>query len=168
MRSRFPTLPSSAAAAALLLAAACSRDGKAPGAPPADPPDAASSAAPSAAGLSVRGVGGYYDLGDYFVMGEVVNETDAAVHGVELEVVYAGAGGARLAADDAAVVLARVEPGGRAPFIDTHYGAPQGIAEARVAVHGFSRESGPYPSAHHRLRIGAPGDHGRGGGGPRA
>ena len=139
------TVPIAAAGAALLLAGACSRDGNASGAPPSDAPRPAA----SADGLSVRGVGGYYDLGDYFVMGEVVNQTGAPVHDVELDVVYTGAGGERLAADGAAVVLTRVEPGDRAPFVHTHYGAPQGITGPRVAVRGFSAAR----SAYHPLTI---------------
>lgn len=41
------------------------------------------------------------------------------IYDVELEVVYRGADGAELARDDAAAVIARIEPGGTAPFADT-------------------------------------------------
>lgn len=109
--------------------------------------EAASTGSPSShasaieSAVGVRGVAGYYDLGDYFVTGEVVNGLDVPIYDVELEVVYRGAGGAELARDDAAAVLTRVEPGGAAPFADTHYAAPQGIEGRTVTVKRFSRES---------------------------
>lgn len=89
----------------------------------------------------VRGVAGHYDLGDYFLTGEVVNGLDVPIYDVELDVGYRGAGGAVLASDEAAAVLTRVEPGGTAPFADTHYAAPQGIERAVVTVRRFSRDA---------------------------
>lgn len=127
----------------MMAAGACGRaDGReSPGV------DAAASArkAPAPAAdqdrVSARGVAGEYDLGDYFLTGEVVNGLDVPIYDVELDVSYRGAGGAVLASDEAAAVLTRVEPGGTAPFADTHYGAPQGIERAVVTVRRFSREA---------------------------
>lgn len=128
------------------LAAAC---GNADGRTPPDARDGtASSSAQSAAAdqerVTVRGVTGNYDLGDYFITGEVVNGLDVPIYNVELEVVYRGAGGAELAREDAAAVLVRVEPGGTAPFADTRYAAPEGITAREVTVTKFSRQGLDY------------------------
>lgn len=128
----------------LVAAAACSSaDGNGP--PGESASAAAGGATPSArAGaedVTVRGVAGSYDLGDYFIRGEVVNGLDEPIYEVELEVTYRGPGGEVLATDEAAAVLAVVEPGATAPFADTHYSAPEDIQGHTVTVKRFSRES---------------------------
>lgn len=122
----------------LAMAAACS-DADGGQRPDAEAP--ASRSAGDAARVTVRGVTGNYDLGDYFITGEVVNGLDVPIYDVELEVVYRGAGGAELAREDAAAVLTRIEPGGTAPFADTRYAAPEGIEAREVTVTGFSRQA---------------------------
>lgn len=98
----------------------------APAVPPPPPPPGQE--------VSVRGVSGYYDLGDYLLMGEVVNESGDPIYNVELAITYYDAGGKVLATDTAAPSLTRIEPRGAAPFRDMHYGAPAGIARAEVTV----------------------------------
>lgn len=129
----------------LLAAAACSdADGRQPGADAAAAPGAGAAGAVDAGAVTVRGVTGSYDLGDYFITGEVVNGLDVPIYDVELEVVYRGAGGAELAREDAAAVLTRIEPGGTAPFADTRYAAPEGIQAREVTVTKFSRHGLDY------------------------
>lgn len=125
----------------LATAAACSDAAGRPPAPAGSGPAAAPPSAAGQEGVSVRGLAGHYDLGDYFITGEVVNGLDVPIYDVELEVVYRGADGQELAREDAAVVLTRIEPGGTAPFIDTRYAAPEGIAAREVKVTGFSRQA---------------------------
>lgn len=97
--------------------------------------------ADGSSGITVRGVAGQYDLGDYSIDGEVVNGLDVPIYDVELEVAYLGAGGAVLARDEAASVLSRVGPGAAAPFTKMHYGAPEGIQDHAVTVKRFSRQA---------------------------
>jgi len=126
---------------ATVVAACGDADGRTP--PEGGGASAAGPAAPPGgndADVRVGGVVGHYDLGDYFITGEVVNGLDVPIYGVELDVVYHGAGGAELARDEAAAVLTRIEPGGTAPLADTHYGAPEGIQSQTVTVRSFSRE----------------------------
>lgn len=135
----------STAALVLLLATAgacADADGREmPNARAEAAPDARENATPDNEGVTVRGVAGHYDLGDYFIEGEVVNELDVPIYDVELAVTFRDAAGAELASDQAAVVLSRIPPGGTAPFVKTHYGAPEGIKGHTVTVRGFSRES---------------------------
>lgn len=124
----------------LMLLAAAPACGDAEGGQPGGAPAAAAAgSAADQARVTVRGVTGSYDLGDYFITGEVVNGLDVPIYNVELEVVYRGAGGAELAREDAAVVLVRIDPGATGPFIDTRYSAPEGIAAREVTVTKFSR-----------------------------
>ncbi|HEX2187652.1 MAG TPA: FxLYD domain-containing protein [Longimicrobiaceae bacterium] len=123
------------------LAPGCARVGDASG---GEPEGAAAPAAGAAeVEVEVRGVTGWYDLGDYRISGEVVNRLDVPVYDVELDVAFRDAAGAVVATDHAAAVLGRVEPGGTAPFVDMHYGAPAGIAGHTVTVAGWSREGRP-------------------------
>ncbi len=134
-----------ARALTLILLAAAGACGDADGRTPPNAEDAAQALKQDAnEGVSVRGVTGNYDLGDYFITGEVVNGLDVPIYDVELEVVYRGAGGAELARDEAAAVLTRVEPGGTAPFANTHYGAPEGITAREVRVTKFARQGLDY------------------------
>jgi hypothetical protein len=140
-RREFPQL---AALLACLLLTACP-DGdaveRAPGPAPAAEADAGAAMTPASARPVARGVTGYYDLGDYFVLGEVVNDSDQPIYAVELEIEYRDGQGRVLATDEGAVPLSRVEPGATAPFVDTRYGAPEGIAQATVRVSRWSPES---------------------------
>jgi hypothetical protein len=107
--------------------------GAAAAAPPPAPPPGEE--------VSARGVSGYYDLGDYILFGEVVNNSDQPVYNVELAVTYYDAGGKVLATDTAAASLSRVEPQGASPFRDPHFGAPAGIARVDVTVESYTEES---------------------------
>lgn len=123
----------------LALASGCSgADGA-----DADPPggSTAQAAASTARGVTARGVAGQYDLGDYFLYGEVVNDLDVPIYDVELGITYLDAAGTTLAADEGGVVLTRVEPRSTAPFVDTHYGAPEGIRRAAVTATKWATES---------------------------
>lgn len=135
-----------ARALGLILLAAAGACGNADGRTPPGANGAAAQALKQDAndGVSVRGVTGNYDLGDYFITGEVVNGLDVPIYDVELEVVYRGAGGVELAREDAAAVLTRVEPGGTAPFADTRYAAPEGITSREVRVTRFARQGLDY------------------------
>lgn len=97
---------------------------------------------PESARPVARGVTGYYDLGDYFVLGEVANDSDTPIYGVELEIDYLDAEGKVLGTDPGGLPVSRVEPRGAAPFVDTRYGAPAGIERAVVRVSRWSAESG--------------------------
>lgn len=130
----------------LLLAASCgdAEGGQPGGAESAAAAGAEAGSAADRSRVTVRGVTGSYDLGDYFITGEVVNGLDVPIYNVELEVVYRGAGGQELAREDAAVVLTRLEPGGTGPFVDTRYAAPEGIAVREVRVTRFARQGLDY------------------------
>ena len=90
----------------------------------------------------MRGLFGYYDLGSYDIMGEVVNESGAEVYDVVIELELLDASGKLLATERAAPWRSRVEAGGTVPFHDTHYSAPQGIAAVRGRVTSSSASSG--------------------------
>ncbi|MEW5930456.1 MAG: FxLYD domain-containing protein [Gemmatimonadota bacterium] len=109
----------------------------------ADRPGAstAQAAASAAGGVTARGASGQYDLGDYFLYGEVVNGLDVPIYDVELGITYLDSAGTTLATDEGGVVLARVEPRSTAPFVDTHYGAPEGIRRAAVTATKWATES---------------------------
>lgn len=93
------------------------------------------------ANVVARNFSGYYDLGDYFLMGEVANNTAAPVYSVELAVTYYDAAGNILAAGDAAPSLERIEPGATVPVRDVHFGAPEGIARYTILVKGWKNSS---------------------------
>lgn len=96
---------------------------------------------PGSARPVARGVTGYYDLGDYFVLGEVANESDTPIYAVELEIEYHDAQGKVLGTDVGGLPVSRVEPRSVAPFVDTRYGAPAGIERAVVRVSQWSSKS---------------------------
>jgi hypothetical protein len=88
-----------------------------------------------------QGFSGAYDLGDYLLMGEVVNNSAKPIYDVDLAVTFYDAAGKVLATGQTAPNLSRIEPQGRAPFRYMHFGAPEGIAAVAVRAASWSDSS---------------------------
>lgn len=89
-------------------------------------------------GVQVHVGRGYYDSGDYFVHGEVVNTLDQPIFGPEIEITFQDAQGNTIANGEGATALERIDPGQRAPIMDTHYTAPEGITQVTLKVRRWS------------------------------
>lgn len=88
---------------------------------------------------------GHYDSGDYFVHGEVVNTLDHPIFGPEIEITFQDAQGNTIANGEGATALERIDPGQRAPIMDTHYTAPEGIAQVTLKVRRWNTKGSHKP-----------------------
>jgi hypothetical protein len=108
----------------------------APTAPPAPTPTTA-----PAGQIVARGFTGYYDLGDHFSFGEVINHLDVPIYNVELLITYRNAAGAVVATDEASAILERIEARSSSPIENIYFNAPSGITRIEGAITAWARTS---------------------------